>query len=117
MTRIELLKEEVNRYLRILKAQYQPEKILLFGSLASGNVKKWSDIDLILVKDTRKSFFDRLKEIYLLLKPKAGLDVLVYTPREYEEIKKRPFFRQEIIGKSKLLYEKNNIWFSCSGRS
>jgi predicted nucleotidyltransferase len=99
-----LLKKEVDRYIELLKEKYKPDLILLFGSLCSGNVREWSDIDLLIVKDTDKPFYDRLKEVYLLLRPKVGVDILVYTPQEYEKIKERLFFKHKVIKKGKLIY-------------
>ena len=44
--RKELLKRELDRYLRVLTTQGDPERIIVFGSMASGDVTAWSDIDL-----------------------------------------------------------------------
>jgi predicted nucleotidyltransferase len=38
--------------LQTLISQYQPEKIILFGSMAEGGVKVWSDLDLVIIKET-----------------------------------------------------------------
>jgi hypothetical protein len=41
-----------------------------------------------------------------LLQPRVGIDILVYTPVEFENLcKERAFFREEILGKGKILYE------------
>ncbi len=40
------LEAELKRILPIIIEKYQPEKIILFGSLATGDVHEWSDIDL-----------------------------------------------------------------------
>jgi len=101
-----LLKSELERFLKILKKHYSPQMILLFGSLASNKIKNWSDVDLIIVKDTDKPFFERLKEMYNLLKPKVGIDILIYTPDEYKKMKNRLFFKKEILNKGRILYEK-----------
>lgn len=42
---------------------YEPEKIILFGSLARGDTHEWSDIDLLIVKDTDASYGERVKEL------------------------------------------------------
>jgi len=93
------LQKELSRCISILKEKYHPQKILLFGSLANDRVKKWSDIDLIIVKDTPKPFLDRIKEVLLLLKPKVGMDILVYTPGEFKQLSEKKFFKEEIIRK------------------
>lgn len=98
------LQSELERCINILKERYKPEKILLFGSLANGKIGKWSDIDLVIVKDTEKLFLDRIKEVLLLLHPMVGMDILVYTPEEFDEIIRRGFFKKEILSKG-VIYE------------
>jgi predicted nucleotidyltransferase len=98
------LQSELDRCIALLKERYKPRKIVLFGSLAQGKVGQWSDIDLVIVKDTDKSFLDRIKEVLLLLQPLVGMDIFVYTPEEYAEVSGRGFFKQEILSKG-VVYE------------
>ena len=102
-----ILDEELERYVKILQEHYDPQRILLFGSLASGNTDDWSDIDLVIIKETSRKFLDRSREVVELLRPKIGVDILVYTPREFEDLaQNRDFVQKEIIEKGKVLYEK-----------
>ncbi|MCW6034762.1 nucleotidyltransferase domain-containing protein [Spirulina subsalsa FACHB-351] len=104
--RQQLLLTELNRYLELLQNFYQPKLILLFGSMATEQVHEWSDIDLVIIKETSQRFLDRTKEVIKLLQPRVGLDVLVYTPSEFEQLcQNRAFVRHEIVGKGKVLYE------------
>ncbi len=101
------LKNELNRWKRILKNEYKPEKIILFGSFALGRTREWSDIDMVILKDTDKPFLDRIKEVLLLLKPKVGLDVLVYTPQEFKKLcDTKLFFKEEISNRGLVIYER-----------
>jgi len=93
------LQKELNRCISILKEKYHPKKVLLFGSLVNNKINKWSDIDLILIKDTKKPFLERSKEVLLLLKPKVGIDILVYTPDEFRQLSEKRFFKEEIMRK------------------
>lgn len=104
--REKLLRYELKKDLKILAERYKPEKVILFGSLNNGKVGEWSDIDLLIIKDTDKPFFERLKEVFLLLKPKVGMDILVYTLSEFNQIKDTLFFKNEIAGKGRILYER-----------
>jgi predicted nucleotidyltransferase len=107
--RLALLEKELQRYLVLLRQHYRPHKILLFGSMAKGQVGEWSDLDLVIVADTDKRFLDRVKEVMLLLRPKIGVDILVYTQEEFEQLShERPFFRTEILDKGKVLYERGD---------
>ncbi len=100
------LEAELRRCVRVLVEQYKPLKILLFGSLAEGSPNEYSDIDLVVIKETSDRFLDRIGEVLQLLCPREPLDVLVYTPAEFEEmVQTRPFFRDEIVAKAKTLYD------------
>jgi len=44
------LQKELDRYVDVLKSKYFPEKIIPFGSFTSGDIREWSDIDLVIIK-------------------------------------------------------------------
>ena len=104
----EHLERELDRWLPLLVAHERPEKIILFGSYCSGEVSEWSDLDLVLIKETRVPFLDRVRQVLELLKPRVGVDVLVYTPDEFEQLsRERAFVRQEIVEKGEVIYERD----------
>jgi predicted nucleotidyltransferase len=71
-----------------------------FGSFACGKEHLWSDIDLIIVKDSKLPFIERPREFFDLMDIGIPVDILVYTPDEFENIKKeRKGFWQEIQSK------------------
>ena len=92
----------------ILIREYQPEKLLLFGSVAQGDIHEWSDLDLVVIKKTDKPLLERIEEVLRLVRPKVGLDVLVYTPTEVEDLvdERRVFVLDEIIYKGAVAYER-----------
>ncbi len=102
------MEEKTKELTEKIVKEYSPEKIILFGSLAWGKPHKWSDIDLFIIKKSKKRRIDRYRELRIKLFP-AGipLDLLIYTP---EEVKKRidmeDFFINDIITKGKVLYAK-----------
>ncbi len=103
------LEDELIRIVEILKKYYEPEKIILFGSFAEGNIHEWSDIDLLIIKNTTKRPIDRILEICRLVKPSVGVDFFVYTPEEYKNLEEENFsFLKDILKNSKVLYEKGN---------
>jgi len=103
-----LLERELSRWLPLLIAHEQPDKIILFGSYCTGQVGEWSDLDLVIVKKTKTPFLDRTRQVLELLKPQVGVDVLVYTPAEFEQLsQERPFVRREIVAKGKVIYERD----------
>src|SRR5438132_13848561 len=69
------------------------KRALLFGSLARGEVRGQSDLDLILIVDTEEPFVERCARFYASLEPGIGMDLLVYTPAEFVAMRDRPFLR------------------------
>ena len=92
----------------ILIREYAPEKLILFGSVAQGDIHEWSDLDLVVIKRTEKPLLERIEEVLRLVRPKVGLDVLVYTPEELESLvdERRVFVLDEIIYKGAVAYER-----------
>ena len=107
--RRESLDKELARWLPLLIEHEHPEKITVFGSYSAGQIHEWSDVDMVIVKDTDARFLDRTRDILLLLKPRVGLDVLVYTPEEFERLsQERAFVRNEIVQKGQVIYERDS---------
>ncbi|MCB4755753.1 MAG: nucleotidyltransferase domain-containing protein [Elusimicrobia bacterium] len=102
------IQRELKRVARRLIRNYKPEKIILFGSLASGRTKAWSDIDLAIIKKSRRRFIDRLGDALIAANPKEAVDIFVYTPEEVAtmEKQKNSFWIHEIIGRGKVLYQR-----------
>ena len=108
-----VLERELERYVRLLTKQSDPkqradlEQIIVFGSMAFGEIQPWSDIDLVIVQQTDLPFMKRVRQVRQLLKPRVGTDILVYTPGEFERLRQeRPFVREEIVAKGVVLYER-----------
>lgn len=99
------LQHELKRIINILKSQYRPEKIILYGSAATGKVDPDSDLDIVIIKETTSRFYDRIGEVLRLTRPTEAIDVLVYTPEEYERLKTESWFvGEEIQKKGKVIY-------------
>jgi uncharacterized protein len=89
--------------------QFDPDRIILFGSRAGEGWDRYSDIDLIVVYRTKKRFLDRLKELYLAvgLETGAAVDILAYTPEEFDRlVLERPFV-QDAVAQGVVVYEKS----------
>ncbi len=96
------LKIELDRILNRLKKDPSVRLVLLFGSLARGDARDHSDMDLIVVKETEKRFLDRLDEFYD--DAREAMDVLVYMLQEFEQMRERPFVKRA-LKEGMILYE------------
>ena len=102
------LSSELDRFVEVVVPVLQPERIIVFGSYANGQVHEWSDLDLVVVAETELPFFERLKQVILLTRSNVGMDVLVYTPSEWEHLRdERLFIREEITKKGRVVYERS----------
>lgn len=87
---------------------FNPDKIVLFGSYASGNPTEDSDVDLLIIKDSSLPRPQRSIQVRkMLLGTRTPLDILVYTPKEITNGLSQPnSFIQTIFSSGKIVYEK-----------
>ncbi len=86
---------------------FQPNKIILFGSYAWGNPNSDSDIDLFIIKETNNTR-ETARQISRSIFPRPfPIDFMVYTPSQTEKRKKMgDFFIKKILEKGQTLYAK-----------
>jgi len=102
---VKLIEQSLHHIVRTLSSLEEVERISLFGSYAQGQVDLFTDLDLLVVMDTDKGFLERLRFLYGLLAVPVDLDLLCYTPQEFQALKERPFLRHALQGE-RVLYEK-----------
>jgi len=101
------MNKEVKKIINQIVEGYNPEKIILFGSYANSKPGLASDIDLAVIKYTKDRFIDRLKKIAKIVKTWHAVDILIYTPQEWQKgLDGEHYFIKEIAQKGKVLYEK-----------
>lgn len=85
-----------------------PDRLVLFGSRARGSSRGDSDYDICVLKEGVKRRRRLAQRIYrLLLGVGASVDVIVETPRRFEELKANPFMvYSEIARHGRIIYEK-----------
>ena len=84
------------------------EAVILFGSYARGNANENSDVDFLVIAESKLPRFKRSREIYKLFKPYPfGMDILVYTPAEIERGRKiSQSFVSMVLREGKTVYAK-----------
>jgi len=97
------LEQELERMVSRLRT-HGVQRVILFGSLARGDVRLGSDLDLIVVMNTDKRFLDRLDEVYRLLDPRVAVDLLVYTPGEFATLRETSPLVRRAVAEGKVLY-------------
>lgn len=94
---------DINGLISSIKST-NPLKIVLFGSYAYGKPTQNSDIDLLVVTKTDKSFHERIQQLRPLLPKDKPIDLIVLTPKEYQNAKGINPLVNEIDSKGKVLY-------------
>lgn len=99
--------EQIEGIVEIIVKNYKPNKIWLFGSCSRNAQTPHSDIDLLVIKDTPTKASKRASEIQRLFTPYLfDLDILVYTPDEFEDQKNNINSISYFINREgKLIYE------------
>jgi hypothetical protein len=92
---------EIKDFIKQINKKFSPEKIILFGSRAKGYYLKDSDYDIIVVSKKFKNipFLKRLYLVHKFWKYKYNLDILAYTPEEFEKKKKEIGIVKEAVEK------------------
>ncbi len=79
----QILDEIIRRIVKVAK----PEKIILFGSAARGEMNRHSDVDLLIIKEGA-DVLELMGEIYMQLDGAgAAVDAVVVTPDDVERYK------------------------------
>jgi len=101
---------QINDIVNRIALNYNPDKIILFGSYAHGNFSDNSDLDFILVKDTNTPKHKRGLEVRRLFYGlPISMDFKIYTSSEFsDELSNQYSFLYSAIKGSKMLYERKD---------
>ena len=107
MTEAEM-KDILNQVVQRIAERFRPEKIIVFGSYARGEVSRDSDLDLLVVMEVDGSCRRKANEIDLALADRTvPMDVIVVTPAQFDR-------QKDVVGtivreaarEGKVLYER-----------
>jgi predicted nucleotidyltransferase len=108
MTTRKNIQKIIEEVVEKLRKDYQPEKIILYGSYAYGQPDEDSDIDLFIVKNTDKRWVDRFVEVKRIIydqNRRISIQPMVYTPDEIQDrLAINDNFIEEIINRGEVLY-------------
>jgi predicted nucleotidyltransferase len=106
----------IRRYARAIAEEFQPDKIILFGSYAYGTPHEDSDVDLLVVMPARDPHAQAVRILFRLAAP-FPVDLLVRTPKEMAwRLDEGESFTTTIVSQGKVLYEKDHRGVGQEGR-
>jgi uncharacterized protein len=99
--------EDIQKVVDQIVEQFQPDKVILFGSYAYGEPTENSDVDLLVIMPFEGRGFEKAVEVKRAVNIPFPCDLLLKTP---EEVSKRyqeydPIMRSA-INKGIVLYER-----------
>lgn len=98
----------IRRYAHAIAKEFQPDKIILFGSYAYGKPNEDSDVDLLVVMPARNQHDQAVRIRWRLAAP-FPIDLLVRTPYQMKwRLEEGESFTTSIVTHGKVLYEKND---------
>jgi len=102
------VKAVLDSIVNTLAREYKPHQIILFGSRAYGTPGQVSDIDLLIVKDSQATPYQRAVQVRRLLRDprrRVPVDLLVVTPAELEErLQRGDQFLKMILSQGEVVY-------------
>jgi predicted nucleotidyltransferase len=91
---------------RRIAEEFSPERIILFGSRASGRARADSDVDILVVMECTGPGARKAAEILNSVEPEFAVDLIVRTPREIRRrLALQDPFLVEAVQRGKVLYE------------
>ncbi|MCC5789619.1 MAG: nucleotidyltransferase domain-containing protein [Opitutales bacterium] len=104
--RSEEIQKEVEKIIDLVSQDSSVKSVFLFGSSAHPHeLHEDSDLDLCIVQETNLRFYDRLAEWIDRIEPEVGLDIIVYTPEEFEKLsRENQFVSEQIENKGQRIY-------------
>jgi predicted nucleotidyltransferase len=107
----------IRRYACAIAEEFQPDKIILFGSYAYGTPHDESDVDLLVVMPARNQH-DQAVRIRWRLSAPFRMDLIVRTPKEMKwRLEEGESFLTTIVTQGKVLYEKDDAGVGQEGRA
>jgi len=83
-----ITQKQINEVVEMIASKFKPEKIILFGSYASGTPTEESDLDLLVIKDSDVPSRLQNREVRKVTSGlKIPIDVIVKTKNDFEKYK------------------------------
>ncbi len=99
MDRIQELRDRIVR-------DFEPERVILFGSHARGDAGKYSDVDLLVILPFEGKSYRKSAEIRSRVRSDFSMHLVARTPEEVERrLALGDFFLQEVMEEGKVLYD------------
>jgi predicted nucleotidyltransferase len=88
-----------------LRVNPKVQRLILFGSYASGQRDLFTDLDILVIMESDQDFITRSAALRQSLHSGVDMDLMVYTPQEFEMMQEMGFWKHALKN-SRVLYER-----------
>ncbi len=99
-----LLATALQRVVAVCRAESEVLEAYVFGSYAAGTVGPTSDLDVLVVRETKLGTVDRVADLKLASRGAVGIDFVVITPEEYRSTFRSSSFGHTVLRSAKRVY-------------
>lgn len=105
----QVTEERLQEVVRRIVQEFDPQRVVLFGSYAYGEPGPDSDVDLLVVMESDERPAARATRVSRVLRPRPfPMDILVRTPDELRyRLEIGDYFIREIMDHGRVLYERS----------
>lgn len=101
--------QRIKQYVDELVREFSPERVVMFGSYASGKPHTDSDVDLLVVMKHRGAAVEQAAQIRRRIRAGFPLDIIVRSPAALQRrAAMGDTFIREILEKGKVLHESDD---------
>lgn len=98
--------EDIRQVVQQIVERFHPQRVILFGSYASGVPTQDSDVDLLVVMNTDQEPIHAAAHIAAAVDHPFALDILVFKPSVLQaSFERKGVFATEVMTKGVVLYE------------
>lgn len=98
--------QQIKAYCAAIAREFQPERIILFGSYAYGQPTPDSDVDLLVVMPRRQRGPRPSLQIRRRVSAGFPVDILVRTPGDFaKRLRRGDSFVKEVSERGRVMYE------------
>jgi len=98
-------RKDISKFAREVAREFAPERIVLFGSYATGKATEDSDVDILVIMPHAQRNIEKSLDITRKVDRSFPLDLIVRTPQETRRrLKQRDMFLTSILNEGKTLY-------------
>jgi len=105
-TQREMLRTELPRLCDQILAHCEPDKLILFGSMARGEENGLSDIDLFVIGPSTVDFKNRQRDLRDAIDVSVETEIFYYTPDELERLLPVSSFARSAIREGRIIYKR-----------